>query len=108
MGPAYLNCGTAPRGALPVGLAQVPGGDDGDAQPREESCTHQRGAGAHRLGDPADDRSGERHAADEDHTYRAAIRPRIAVVDVIWIIAFAVVAIVRMLRPTSGSTAMYE
>jgi hypothetical protein len=40
-------------------------------------------------------------------TYSAAIRPRIAGVDVIWIIAFAVVAMVRMLRPTSGSTAMY-
>ena len=39
-------------------------------------------------------------------TYSAATRPRIAGVDVIWIIAFAVVAIVRMLRPTSGSTAM--
>ena len=36
------------------------------------------------------------------------MRPRIAGVDVIWIIASAVVAIVRMLRPTSGSTAMYE
>jgi hypothetical protein len=39
-------------------------------------------------------------------TYRAATRPRIAGVDVIWIIALAVVAIVRMLNPTSGSTAM--
>jgi hypothetical protein len=38
-------------------------------------------------------------------TYSAAMRPRIAGVDVIWIIAFAVVARVRMLRPTSGSTA---
>lgn len=36
------------------------------------------------------------------------MRPRIAGVDVIWIIAFAVVAIVRMLSPTNGSTAMYE
>ena len=33
------------------------------------------------------------------------MRPRIAGVDVIWIIAFAVVAIVRMLSPTNGSTA---
>ena len=41
-------------------------------------------------------------------TYSAAMRPRIAGVDVIWIIALAVVAIVRMLRPTSGRTAMYE
>lgn len=41
-------------------------------------------------------------------TYSAAMRPRIAGADVIWIIAFAVVARVRMLIPTSGSTAMYE
>lgn len=41
-------------------------------------------------------------------TYNAAMRPRIAGADVIWIIALAVVAIVRMLMPTSGSTAMYE
>ena len=41
-------------------------------------------------------------------TYSAAMRPRIAGADVIWIIALAVVAMVRMLSPTSGSTAMYE
>jgi hypothetical protein len=39
-------------------------------------------------------------------TYNAAMRPRIAGADVIWISAFAVVAMVRMLRPTNGSTAM--
>ena len=41
-------------------------------------------------------------------TYSAAMRPRITGADVIWIMAFAVVAIVRMLSPTSGSTTRYE
>ena len=39
-------------------------------------------------------------------TYSAATRPRITGAEVSWISAFAVVAAVRMDRPTSGSTAM--